>query len=422
MKKAAALCNQASTLIRLHRYDEALAAYETLFARQPEHIGALNDCGGLNMRLGRPEAAIVCYDRALAVAPRLPELHINNGTALRALNRFERALASFAAAAAIDPGRAEAHYNESLVRLCLGDFRAGWRGYEWRWRKPDWVKKRRNFSQPLWLGKEPVEGKTLLLHAEQGFGDTIQFVRYVPLIARRGARVIFECQPKLENLLRNIGGAEHVFASGETLPDFDFHCPLLSLPLAVGTEVATIPANVPYILPSEERIAKWRGRLPQSGRLRIGLCWTGNSTHLNDHNRSVPLDRFASLLSVSGIDFISVQKDVSEPEASILRHYGVNQLGQEFADFADTAAVVAMLDLVISVDTSVAHLAGAMAKAVGVLIPFSPDFRWLLERTDSPWYPTMRLFRQSAIGDWDGPLERLRREITALAHRPAKPR
>jgi hypothetical protein len=422
IENASALHHQANTLMRLQRYDEALAAFETLLAGQPDHISALNDCAGLHTRLGRPEAALVCYERALAVAPRQPELHINKGTALRALNRFEEALASLAAAAAIDPGRAEAHYNASLVQLCLGEFQAGWRGYEWRWRKPDWANKRRNFSAPLWLGEEPIKDKTILLHAEQGFGDTIQFARYVSLVARRGAKVILECQPELRNLLRNIGGAEHVLASGEVLPDFDFHCPLLSLPLAVGTELATIPANVPYIRPPEERIAKWSGRLPQNGRLRVGLCWTGNGIHFNDRNRSVPLDRFAALLSVSGIDFVSVQKDVGESEAAILSEYGVNQLGQEFADFADTAAVIAMLDLVISVDTSVAHLAGAMAKAVGVLIPFSPDFRWMLDRTDSPWYPTMRLFRQSAIGDWDGPLERLRGELTAVGGRPVKSR
>ena len=189
------------------------------------------------------------------------------------------------------------------------------------------------------------------------------------------------------------------------------------MPLAFGTELATIPSSVPYIRADEGRIAKWRARLPQNGRLRIGICWAGGSLHLNDRNRSIPLERFAALLSVPGLDFVSLQKEVSETQSAILRDHGVAQLGQDFDDFADTAAVMAMLDLVITVDTSVAHLAGAMGKATGLLVPFAPDFRWMLDRTDSPWYPTMRLFRQSAIGDWDAPLARIRSELAGVAGR-----
>ena len=206
-----------------------------------------------------------------------------------------------------------------------------------------------------------------------------------------------------------------MIADGDTVADFDLYCSLLSLPLAFGTELATIPATVPYIRPDEARMAQWHGRLPDQGRLRVGICWAGSAGHLNDSRRSIPIERFAALLSVPGIDFVSVQKDVNPAQAAVLREHGVRQLGQEFADFADTAAVVAMLDLIISVDTSVAHLAGAMAKATALLVPFAPDFRWLLGRTDSPWYPTMRLYRQAAIGDWNGPLERLRTELASVA-------
>jgi len=275
--------------------------------------------------------------------------------------------------------------------------------------------------QPLWRGEEDLHGKTILLIAEQGLGDAIQFVRYAPLIAARGAKVLLGVQRPVVDLLATVPGVAGVFGENEPLPEFDLHCPLLSLPLAFETELPTIPANVPYILAHEERIAKWRRRLPDGGRLRVGICWAGTSAHPNNHRRSIPIERFAAILSVPGIDFINLQKDVGEAEAAILSEHGVNQLGQEFTDFADTAAVVAMLDLVISVDTSVAHLAGAMAKAVGVLLPFSPDFRWMLDRTDSPWYPTMRLFRQSAPGDWDGPLARLHQELTSLARRRVNP-
>jgi hypothetical protein len=411
------LAPAAEELKRLKRYDEALVAYEAVLAQDGDDLGALNECGGLYARLGRPEAAIACYDRALARAPRAVELHINKGTALVALNRHDAALAAFAAATAIDPDRAEAHYNASLVRLRLGDFAAGWPAYEWRWRKAEWATMRRNFAAPLWLGAQPIAGKTLLLHAEQGLGDTIQFVRYAPLLAGCGATVVVECQPALKELLRHSAGIAQVVARGEALPAFDLHCPLLSLPLACGTQLQTVPANVPYLRPQPERLATWRVRMPDTGRLRVGICWAGSSAHRNDRNRSIPLERLDETLSVPGIDFVNLQKDVSATDAAMLSRHGVVQLGQHFADFADTAAVMTMLDLVISVDTSVAHLAGAMAKATALLLPFSPDFRWMLDRADSPWYPTMRLYRQTAIGDWNGPLGRLTAELAAVARR-----
>ena len=411
-----ALKDRAAALTRAKQYEEALAAHQAVLAQAPDDIGTLNECGGINARLGRPQAALAFYERALDHAPKSATLLINKGTALCALTRYHEALASFCAAIVIEPDRAEAHYNAGLVRLRLGDFENGWRDYEWRWRKADWADKRRNFTAPLWLGAEPIEGKTILLHAEQGLGDTIQFVRYVPLMARRGATVIVECQTELKNLLCDIPGAARLIARGEVLPAFDLHCPLLSLPLAFAG-LSSLSASVPYLRPQAERTAKWRDRLPANGRLRVGVCWAGSGAHLNDRNRSIPLERLAALLSVSGIDFINLQKEVSDAEAAILREHGVHQLGQEFADFADTAAVISMLDLVISVDTSVAHLAGAMAKATAVLLPFSPDFRWMLDRTDTPWYPTMRLFRQTSIGDWRGPLDRLAGELAAVAGR-----
>jgi tetratricopeptide (TPR) repeat protein len=407
-----ALANQARTLSRLKRDEEALGAYQHLLAAQPDHLDALNESGGVNMRLGRPQAAIACFERALAIAPLTVELLVNRGTALRALNRDEDALASFAAAAALKPDFAEAHWNASLVRLWRGDFARGWKDYERRWHKADWRGKRRNFRQPLWLGKEPIAGKTILLHSEQGLGDTIQFVRYAPLLVARGANVLLVVQPPLQTLIGSVPGVSGVFVDGEPLPAFDVHCPLLSLPLAFGTELATVPANIPYLRPYAERTAKWQSSLPRNGRLRVGICWAGGREHLNNHSRSIPLDGFASMLSVSGLDFVSIQKEVSETDAAILRQHGVAQLGQQFADFADTAAVVDMLDLVIAVDTSVAHLAGAMGKPAWVLVPFASDWRWLRERTDSPWYPTMRLFRQTALGDWSGPLEQLRKQLS----------
>jgi hypothetical protein len=263
-----------------------------------------------------------------------------------------------------------------------------------------------------------LEGKTIFLRAEQGLGDTLNFVRYVPLIAALGARVILGVQLPLKSIAPTVPGVAQVFSDGDTLPDFDYYCPLLSLPMAFETELKTIPVNIPYIRPYQERLEKWRCRMPDNGRLRVGICWAGTSMHLNDRNRSMSLDRLAPLFSVPGLDFISVQKEVSAAQATTLREHGVVALGQEFKDFADTAAVMAMLDLLVTVDTSVAHLAGAMGKAVAMLVPFCPDFRWLLSRADSPWYPSMRLFRQPVTGDWNTPIEKLRQELADVARRP----
>jgi Tfp pilus assembly protein PilF len=378
-----ALRNRAGALKRLQQFDRALAANEAVLALNPNDVDALNESGGLLTWLNRPAEAVACYDRALAAAPRIAELHINKGTALIALNRHEEALESFAPAIAIDPERAEAQYNQSLVHLRLGAFRSGWHQYEWRCKKFVGAGHGRCAAAPLWLGAEQLNGKTILLIAEQGLGDSIHFMRYAPLVAARGASVILAVQSPLKAVAATVPGVTLVLGDGEPVPHFDFHCPLLSLPLAFQTDLATVPANIPYVQAQDERLNKWRGSMPSNGRLRVGICWAGSATHLNDRNRSIALEQFATLLSVPGLDFVSIQKEVSEPHSALLRSHGVMQLGQEFTDLADTAAVLAMLDLVISVDTSVAHLAGAMGKALALLLPFAPDFRWL-DRTDSP--------------------------------------
>jgi tetratricopeptide (TPR) repeat protein len=381
------------------------------------------------IRLHRPEAVLANYDALLALtperaggtAPDIVEAHVNRGNAYVALNRMEEALRCFTAAAALNPHHAAANFNEGLTRLCLGDFRGGWKKYEHRWDIEQYKATRPNYPRPLWRGERDIGGKTILLCAEQGMGDVLQFVRYVPLIAALGAKVVLGVHPPLTRLLESVPGVSQVIADGGALPDFDLYCPLLSLPLAFGTELATIPANVPYVRADEARIVNWRDKLPSNGRLRVGLCWAGTSLHVNNRNRSIALPQFARLFSVSGVDFVSLQKEIAEADASILCDHGVVQFGEELEDFADTAAVIATLDLVITVDTSVAHLAGAMGKATAVLIPFASDFRWLRDRTDSPWYPTLRLFRQSAIGDWAAPLDRLHQELSAVASRQARP-
>jgi hypothetical protein len=320
-------------------------------------------------------------------------------------------LADFERALAVKPDHPEAHWDMAFFRLLLGDFDRGFREAEWRWEKKEIIPRKRNFIQPLWLGKEDVAGRTVLLHAEQGMGDTIQFCRYAALVAEKGARVILEVQPHLVSLLDVLKqqiSRLRIVAKGEPLPDFDMHCPLMSLPLAFGTTQQTIPAAVPYLRASDAAIASWRARLPSSQSLRVGLVWAGNAAHINNHNRSIAVERLAPLLSLPGVEFVSIQKDAAPADVAALHRHGhVLDLGRELRDFADTAAVVAQLDVIVSVDTAAAHLAGAIAKPVYLLMPFMPDWRWGIERDDSAWYPTVRLFRQKAPGQWDETIRRL---------------
>src|SRR5581483_2609487 len=419
-RNVTALINRGNALIKDKRFGDALGSYDHALAIDPAHAAALTDRGVALAELERFEEALAAHEAALRTDPHIVAAHVNRGNAMLKLARMEEALAGYTEALALEPDNAEANFNGSLVRLCLGDFAGGWPQYEYRWKKKDFMSSVPDYPRPLWRGDADLNGKTIFLLAEQGLGDSLQFVRYVPLVAERGAKVVLGVQKPLRVLATSVPGVSLVRTDGEPLPDFDTYCPLLSLPLAFGTELATIPANIPYLRPHAERLAQWRPRLPDNGRLRIGICWAGSNQHLNDRNRSMPLDRFAALLSVPNLGFVCIQKEVSAADAALLEHHGVLQLGREFGDFADTAAVVAMLDLLISVDTSVAHLAGAMGKAVALLVPFSPDFRWLMHRTDSPWYPTMRLFRQTALGDWSEPLAKLRAELEDVARRPGR--
>jgi tetratricopeptide (TPR) repeat protein len=415
-----ALVNRGNACIKDKRFAEALQNYDSALALAPDQVGALNDRCVALAEMDRCDEALAAADQALRVGPHVVAAHVNRGNALMKLARLDEALVSYGEALKLDPEQVDANFNASLAKLCLADFSAGWEQYEYRWKKKEF--QRREYARPMWRGERDIAGKTVLLVHEQGLGDTIQFVRYAPLVADLGARVLVGVQPPLKSVVATVPGIAQIIADGEVLPEFDLFCPMLNLPRAFGTELATIPAKIPYIRPYQERLEKWRDRFVDDDRVRVGICWAGNTAHLNDRNRSIALPRLAKVLSVPGIDFVSIQKDVGEAQADVLRAHGVRQLGQEFADFSDTAAVIALLDLVVAVDTSVAHLAGAMGKAVALLIPFSPDWRWLLDRTDSPWYTTIRIFRQDAVGDWDGPLERLHRELSGVARRGARRR
>ena len=341
----------------------------------------------------------------------------NRGNALRDLKRSEEALASYDKAIALNPDYAEAFLNQSLCLLQMGHYEQGWRQYEWR-KKLDERTGDRTFCQPFWLGKEDIAGKILLIHWEQGLGDTIQFCRYVKLVEARGAKIIMSVQQPLCGLLRQISSSIQIIHQDETPTDFDFHCPLLSLPLALGTTLETIPAERQYLSADQQLHDVWSARLSSTTKSRIGLVWSGRAAHKNDHNRSIPLERLVPLLSPDA-HWISLQKEFREKDAAVLlQHDSIVHFGDDLRDFSDTAALPNLLDLVITVDTSVAHLAGAMGKPVWILLPYNPDWRWLLDRTDSPWYPSVRLFRQQQIGDWVGLVDQVKCELSYLLNVP----
>ena len=398
---------RAVTLLRLDRPAEALAELERVLAIAPTHVEALGNRGNVLLRLNRPEEAIAAYDVARRIAGDSAQLLTNRAHALRRLDRVAEAVADLERALARRPDFAEAHFELAMARLALGDFVGGWSEYEWRWNTAAFAPSRRAFTSPLWTGEQKLAGKTILLHGEQGLGDTIQFVRYVPLVAGCGATVILEVQPELALLLAGFAGAACVIVCGRKLPRFDLHCPLMSLPRAFATASDTVPAAVPYLHVEAARAQAWAQRLPARGPL-IGIAWAGRTTHHNDQNRSLPLARLAPLLRTAGARFVSLQRDRRPGDDAILRDSpGFLDIGGVPEDLADTAALIARLDAVVSVDTAVAHLAGALGRPLFLLLPFAADFRWLRGRDDSAWYPTAQLLRQPAFGDWDSVVARL---------------
>lgn len=403
--------NRALALRGLGRVQEALAACERALRLKPGYADAYNNRGLALQALRRVEAALGSYDTALQLDPRHFDALNNRGIALFEQNRLDEALACFDRALAIRPNHAHAHWNRAQVLLLTGDFARGWPEHEWRLASNPGLQ--RTLGRPLWLGDASPAGKTILLHAEQGLGDTIQFCRYAPMVAARGARTILEVQKPLVELMRTLAGPASVIARGDALPDFDLHCPLLSLPLAFRTELGTIPAQTPYLrAPS---CVDWEERLGAK-RPRIGLVWSGNPGHKRDRDRSIPLYALLPLLDADAT-FVSLQKDVRAADAAVLKETAVIDVASELTTFADTAALVSALDLVIAVDTSVAHLTGALGKPLWLLLQQVPDWRWLTDRPDSPWYPAARLFRQDATRAWGPVVARVRDALAELVAR-----
>lgn len=435
-------------LWELQRTTEALSACDRAVALLPDFAEAWSRRGVILRDLGEPVDALDSYDRALSINPhhaqarnnrcivlavlgrldeaveetrRVIELDPGNGAAynnlgnwLRRLGRLPEAKEALEIATRLAPDPEEVRLNLAMCLLHAGDFRNGWRAYEARWHTRAKPALMEEMGRPLWRGEENIAGRRIHLYAEQGLGDAIQFCRYVPMVVARGAEVTLGVPASLKVLVQSLGPTVRVVDRKQTPAVFDMHCPLMTLPLAFGTDLDTIPADVPYLAAPEERRREWRERLGPKRGTRIGLVWTGNSEHREDGGRTIPLDIVMPLAALAG-EVICLQREMRPEDLPTLAHIpAVRFFGHELRDFADTAALVGEMDLVISVDTSVLHLAGALGRPVWGLIPYSADWRWLMHREDSPWYPTMRLFRQEALGDWGGAIERVLAAFKAL--------
>jgi tetratricopeptide (TPR) repeat protein len=397
----------------LDQFEEAVALLSRAHSLAPDDAEICNSMGGSLQRLERLEEALPWFDRALARKPNLVSAFTNKGYTLSHLHRFDEALALYAGLKSIDPDNVEADWCASLLHLLTGNLEAGWAGREARWKIPEQPLARYGFSQPMWLGEQPIHGKTILIHQDEGLGDVIQFVRYVPMLISLGARVILLVDDALVPLLSNLPGVlECLPKSAHGRVTFDVHCAITSLPLAFNTTLATIPATVPYLsAPKEARRQIWERRLGPHDKMRVGLVWSGNPKHANDRYRSIALRNLSPLLDLDAT-FVSLQKDPRPADEASLREWpGIVDLTNHFTDLTETAALISCLDLVITVDTSIAHLAGALGCPTWILLPHTPDWRWLLDRDDSPWYPTARLFRQDESRNYGGVVERVRSEL-----------
>jgi len=403
--------NRGVALGRLERHADALASYDRAVALKPDYADAFANRGIALGELDRPAEALRSYERAIVLNPRYAEAFYNRGNALRDLNRHAEAIVSYERALALKPDYAAAHWNLADCCLLLGDFARGWQEYEWRWNLERNQNFKSDFQRPLWLGAEPLEGRTILLHAELGFGDTLQFCRYAREVAALGARVVLEVQPALLPLLSGLEGVALAVARGDRLPLFDYHCPLMSLPLAFKTDLTNVPVHIPYLRSDASRVDLWRQKLRNSGKPRIGVVWSGSMALRNDR-RSMALKDLLPLIR-GWAEWVSLQKEVRDSDAVLLASRpDLRDAGAELNDFADTAALVELMDVVVTVDTSVAHVAGAMGKPVWIMLPFNPhDWRWMLNREDSIWYPTARVFRQPANGDWASVVSRVDDEL-----------
>jgi tetratricopeptide (TPR) repeat protein len=409
---AEAHANLGAALAQQKKYKEASEVLRKAVQLKPNFAPAHNNLANVFDELEETDEAIREWRIALQLNPNYFDALVNISKALTRQGKHDESLALIDRAVALKPNDPDARFLRGLDRLLKGDLLGGFADYQFRLQSPDLNLHNRTFPQPTWAG-ESLHGKTILLHTEQGLGDTFQFIRYAPLLARDGAKVIVECPPDMTGLLKTVPGVSEVIARHSPLPPFDVHASVLSLPMLFGTTLETIPATTPYLSPDSETVARWADLLASDppGK-RVGLVWSGNPKHVNDQNRSIPLRMFDPLAAMTDHTFFSLQKDAaaSQVSDSTLKLKLVDHTAR-LTDFSQTAALISQLDLMITVDTSVAHLSGALGKPTWVLLPKVPDWRWMLDRGDSPWYPSMKLLRQPTIGDWASVIERVQSQL-----------
>jgi Flp pilus assembly protein TadD len=392
------------------QFDEAIAAYRKSLSIDANNALAWNNLGNLLKRDGKSTEAIEALREAVRLKPDWADAQCNLATAHLSLGEMDSAEKLLDSALALAPEHPQIHYNHGILLLLKGDFPRGLPEYEWRWKCSEVHIPTRFNSQP-WRG-EPLDGKTILLHAEQGLGDTVQFARYTPLVHRRGGKVVLCVQPEAISLLKTIAGVEHIASHPHQLPRCDTHCYLMDLPQALGTTVETVPSQVPYLHPEAALVNSWRERVGNQPGVKVGLTWAGRPTHANDANRSIDIINFVPLAGVPGVTFYSLQIG---PGSEHTARTDLIDFTPQIKDLADSAALISNLDLIITIDSAVAHLAGAIAKPVWIMLPFAPDWRWMLNQHDSPWYPTAKLFRQVAPGDWNSVITDIRVDLEKFA-------
>ncbi len=444
---AEAYNNCGNTLRELKRYEEAIASFDCALSVRPQFAEAHNNKGFALNEMSQFESAICSFDAAIAIKPDYADAHGNRGNSFKKLQRYTEAIESYDKALKIKPDYAEAFYNKgvvltellqlqeaqecydraiamddsspivfrnrAMVRLMLGQFEQGWQDFEWRWQQPEMAEKRRHFSQPLWLGNESLQNKTIFIYAEQGLGDSIQFCRYTKLLAEQGAKVILEVPQTLHRIFESLEGVTKIVTSYQEAGDFDFQCPLMSLPLAFKTRLSTIPLSSPYLISNENLRNGWQNKLGPKVKPRIGLVWSGSTGHGNDPNRSIKLSQLVEKLPTN-CQYISLQKEIRQIDQAALTQSAIQYFGDELSDFAETAALCDLMDIVVSVDTSVAHLSAALGRETWILLPYVPDWRWLVNTNKSPWYESVKLLRQQADRSWEVVIDRLSKELTRI--------
>ena len=410
--------NKGNALNGLNRFDEAIAHFDTALSLKPNYYQAHTHKGFSLFKLKRYEEALVNYDEAISIKPSYADAWSDKGNVLFQLSLFEDAIIYYDKALSLQSDHDEAAWSKSLLLLLLGDYQRGLPLYESRWRSKgvSEIVEKRFFDKPTWLGIEPLNGKTILLYGEQGLGDFIQFCRYAKLVFALGAKVILEAPQALAKLLVNLPGVSTLVVRGQEIPPFDFCCPLLSLPLAFITNVSSIPAENAYIASDLNKMSEWSSKLGPKTKKRIGLVWSSMSSFQHDSKRSLLLSDFVKALPTDGYEYICLQKEIKDCDKEFFKAYkNIQFYGDQLNDFSDTAALIECVDLVISTCTSVPHLSAAMGKETWVIVPHVPDWRWLLDREDSPWYPSVKLYRQSAINDWSSVLERVKLDLASTS-------